>query len=152
MVCLRADLNYQQGLNRQFNRRTRLDYYWPDFAHLGEQAIPLKELLAKGTNAIPPTDENTFGYQERHAEYRYSPNQIHGRFRSNALAPLDSWHLAQQLTGTPLLNSTFIQENPPMDRILAVADEPDILFDSHVSMRHARRMPVYGVPGFGARF
>lgn len=143
MVSARADLTYQQGLNRMFSRRTRWDFYWPALAHLGEQAILNKEIYAQGTSA----DDLVFGYQERYAEYRYKPSQITGQFRSNFPQSLDTWHLSQDFAALPVLNSTFIQENPPVDRVVAVPSYPDFLFDSFFRIKHTRPMPVYSVPG-----
>lgn len=143
LVCLRADLNYQQGLNRMWSRSTRFDFYWPALSHLGEQSVLNKEIYTQGTSA----DDQVFGYQERYAEYRYKPSIITGQFRSNFATPLDSWHLAQNFSALPVLGNTFIQENPPIDRIIAVTNAPHILFDSYFNLRCARPMPVYGVPG-----
>ncbi|QXP44294.1 MAG: major capsid protein [Arizlama microvirus] len=143
-ACVRADLTYQQGLNRAWSRLTRFDFYWPALAHIGEQAVLQKEIFASGN---PTEDDTVFGYQERFAEYRYKPSQITGLFRSQAAQSLDAWHLSQDFTTAPVLNSTFIEENPPVDRIIAVPDEPHFLFDSYFRLRCARPMPVYGVPG-----
>ena len=143
MVSVRADLTYQQGLNRMFSRSTRYDFYWPALSHLGEQSILNKELFADGTSS----DDSVFGYQERYAEYRYKPSVITSLFRSNATASLDAWHLSQDFAGLPSLNSSFIEDNPPIDRIVAVPSEPDFIFDSHMSLRCVRPMPVYSVPG-----
>ena len=143
MVSVRADLTYQQGLNRMFSRSTRYDFYWPALSHLGEQSILNKEIFADGT----ATDDAVFGYQERYAEYRYKPSTITSLFRSNATASLDAWHLSQDFATLPALNSSFIEDNPPVDRIVAVPSEPDFIFDSHLSMRCVRPMPVYSVPG-----
>lgn len=142
-VSVRADLTYQQGLNRMFSRRTRFDFYWPALAHIGEQAVLQKEIYSTGTAA----DDVVFGYQERFAEYRYKPSIITGQFRSTAPQSLDAWHLSQEFANAPVLDKDFIEENPPIDRIIAVPTEPQFLFDSFFSMRCARPMPVYGVPG-----
>ncbi|GAC77859.1 major capsid protein, partial [uncultured marine virus] len=142
-VNVRADITYQQGLNRMFSRSTRYDFYYPALSHIGEQAVLNKEIYAQGL----PADEDVFGYQERHAEYRYKPSQISGAFRSSAAAPLDAWHLSQDFATLPVLDQTFIEENPPIDRVIAVPTEPHFLFDSYTSMKCARPMPVYGVPG-----
>lgn len=147
---MRADLNYQYGLDRMWSRRTRYDFYWPALAHLGEQAVLNKEIFHQGIPGTGPTqDEGVFGYQERHAEYRYKPSLITGRFRSNATTSLDAWHLAQEFASLPALNATFIQENPPIDRIVAVSEdlEPHFIMDAFFEYRHARPMPVFGVPG-----
>jgi hypothetical protein len=143
LVSVRADLTYQQGLNRMFSRQTRYDFYWPALSHIGEQAVLNKEIYADGTAA----DDNVFGYQERYAEYRYKPSMITGKFRSNDAQSLDAWHLSQEFSSLPGLNSTFIEENPPLDRVIAVPSEPHFIFDSYISMKCARPMPVYSVPG-----
>ena len=148
LVSVRADLTYQQGINRLWSRRDRLDFYWPALAHLGEQTVLNKEIYAQGTAA----DDQVFGYQERFAEYRYKPAQITGKFRSTDPQSLDVWHLAQEFGSLPALNDAFIQENPPMDRVVAVTTEPDILFDSYISLKCVRPMPVYSVPGFVDHF
>lgn len=143
LVNIRADLTYQQGIHRMFSRSTRWDYYWPALAHLGEQAVLNKEIYAQGTDV----DNEVFGYQERWAEYRYFPNQITGKFRSTYAQPLDIWHLAQKFENLPALNADFIQDNPPIDRVIAVPSEPQFLFDSYLKLKCARPMPVYSVPG-----
>ena len=148
MVCVRADITYQQGLNRMFSRRSRFDFYWPALAHIGEQAVLSKEIYCDGTAG----DETVWGYQERFAEYRYKPSQITGQMRSSYPQSLDTWHLAQDYATRPLLNGTFIQENPPIDRVIAVPTEPHFLADFHFRMRCARPMPVFGVPGMMDHF
>lgn len=143
LVSVRADLNYQQGLNRMFSRRTRWDFYWPALSHIGEQAVLNKEIYAQGTSA----DDDVFGYQERYAEYRYKPSTITGLFRSTAPSSLDIWHLGQEFGSLPALNGTFIQEDPPVDRVIATPAEPHFLFDAYFNLKTARPMPVFGVPG-----
>ena len=147
LVCARADLTYQQGVERQFWRTTRFDFYWPKLAHLGEQAVLVKEIERTNTAA----EDLVFGYQERYAEYRYKPSLITGKFRSSATGTLDAWHLSQEFSGVTL-DETFIQENPPVDRVIAVPTEPHFLFDSHFQLRCARPMPVYSVPGLVDHF
>lgn len=143
LVSIRADLTYQQGLPRMFSRQTRYDFYWPALAHIGEQAVLNKEIYAQGTAA----DDNVFGYQERYAEYRYKPSLITGALRSTAATPLDAWHLSQEFGSLPVLDDTFIVENPPVDRVVATPSEPHFIFDSYTRMRCARPMPVFGIPG-----
>jgi hypothetical protein len=146
MVAVRADLTYQQGLHRMWSRSTRYDFYFPAFAHLGEQAILNKEIYARGTTA----DEGVFGYQERWAEYRHKPSQITGLFRSTTTGTLDAWHLAQNFTGLPTLNNTFIEDRPPMERVLAVGEAAlgqEFIFDAFFDVKMARPMPMYSVPG-----
>jgi hypothetical protein len=146
LVSVRADLTYQQGLPRMWSRSTRYDFYFPAFATLGEQAVLNKEIYSTGAS----TDDDVFGYQERWAEYRYKPSQITGLFRSTTTGTLDAWHLAQKFTALPTLNSTFIQETPPVSRVVAVgaaANGQQFLFDSFFDITMARPMPMYSVPG-----
>ncbi len=143
IVNVRADITYQQGLPRMFSRKTRFDFYWPALSHIGEQAIEHGELFHTGTAG----DQDVFGYQERFAEYRYKQSQITGLFRSSAPESLDAWHLSQDFESRPDLDHGFIQDAPPIDRIIAVPSEPHFLFDAYFNMRCARPMPLYGVPG-----
>lgn len=148
LISVRADYTYQNRLDKMWSRQTRFDFYWPAFAHLGEQAILNKELVAVGTSA----DNDVFGYQERFAEYRYKPSQITGQFKSSAVNTLDYWHLAQQFVASPGLSPAFIVENPPVDRVIAVPSEPHFLFDAVFSSSWARPMPTYSVPGLVDHF
>uniref|UniRef100_A0AAU8B6T0 Major capsid protein n=1 Tax=Dulem virus 100 TaxID=3145577 RepID=A0AAU8B6T0_9VIRU len=146
LASIRADLTYQQGLRRMWSRKTRYDFYFPAFAMLGEQAVLNKEIYVTGD----ATDDGVFGYQERWAEYRYNPSIITGLFRSTADGTLDGWHLAQKFTGLPTLNNTFIQDTPPVQRVIAVGDEAngqEFIFDSFFDVRAARPLPKYSVPG-----
>ncbi|ALS03785.1 VP1 [Gokushovirus WZ-2015a] len=148
LVNVRADLTYQQGLNRMWSRKTRYDYYFPVLAHLGEQTILNKEIYAQGNEE----DEKVFGYQERYAEYRYFPSMITGKFRSTDPQSLDVWHLSQKFENLPVLNDEFIEDNPPISRVVAVQDEPHFLLDCYFKCLHARPMPVYSVPGLVDHF
>jgi len=143
LACARADLTYQQGIPRMFSRRTRYDYYWPALSHLGEQEVLNQEIYADGT----ANDALVFGYQERYAEYRYHPSKITSIFRSTYATNIDEWHLSEQFTSLPALGATFIVQNTPVDRVIAVSTEPHLIFDSYFNLRCARPMPVYSVPG-----
>lgn len=148
-VCARADLTYQQGINKMWLRSTVYDFYWPTFAHLGEQAIELREIYAQGSEA----DTTVFGYQERYAEYRYKPSQITGKFRSSVTGgSLDVWHLSQFFNNAPTLNEEFIVENPPIERIIAVPSEPEFLLDIGFRYTTVRPMPMFGTPGLVDHF
>lgn len=148
-VCARADLTYQQGINKMWLRSTVYDFYWPTFAHLGEQAIELRELYAQGTK----DDTSVFGYQERYAEYRYKPSQITGKFRSSVTGgSLDKWHLSQFFKNAPTLNEEFIVEKPPIERIIAVPSEPQFLLDIGFRYITVRPMPMFGTPGLVDHF
>lgn len=143
LVSIRTDLNYQQGLDRHFSRNTRYDYFFPTLAHLGEQSIYNKEIYAQGTS----TDDDVFGYNERFAEYRYKNSYITGKFRSSDPQSLDIWHLAQDFKNLPKLSSQFIEENPPIKRVMAVQDEPEFLLDVYHDFTDIRPIPIYGIPG-----
>ncbi len=143
-----ADLTYQQGIDRMFSRSTVLDFYWPDFAHLGEQPIYNKEIYAQGTD----DDNGVFGYQERYAEYRYKPSKITGKLRSSDPQSLDVYHLSQKFDSLPKLNSDFIEDNPPLKRVEAVQTEPDFVMDAYIKNICIRPMPVYSVPGLTPHF
>lgn len=148
-VSARADLTYQQGINKMWLRSTVYDFYWPTFAHLGEQAIELREIYAQGSK----DDTTVFGYQERYAEYRYKPSQITGKFRSSVTGgTLDKWHLSQFFISAPTLNEEFIVENPPIERIVAVPSEPEFLLDIGFRYITVRPMPMFGTPGLVDHF
>lgn len=143
LMSVRADLTYQQGINRMWSRQSRFDFYWPALAHLGEQAVLNKEIYAQGNDE----DDQVFGYQERYAEYRYKPSLITGKLRSSDPQTLDVWHLSQKFSTLPKLNSDFIEENPPVSRVVAVQNEPHFIGDFYFDLKCIRPMPLYGVPG-----
>ena len=143
---IRTDLSYQQGINKTWLRQTREEFYWPTFAHLGEQAVLNKEIYAQGTEA----DNQVFGYQERYAECRYHPSIITGKMRSTYDQSVDVWHFAQKFDELPALNGEFIQDQASyqaIKRISAVQSEPQFYLDAYLDLKCARPMPVYGVPG-----
>ena len=144
VVSARADLNYQQGIDRMWFRSSRYDFYWPSFAHLGEQEIKNRELFASGD---PAQDDGTFAFQERYAEYRYKPSKITGKMSSYNAEPLDVWHLAQEFATLPTWGPQFLYENPPIQRVVAVPSEPDFLADIWFDLKCTRPMPVYSIPG-----
>lgn len=153
LVSVRADLTYQQGMDRMWSRRTRYDFYWPTFANLGEQAILNREIyanLADGSAAAGK--DGTFGYIPRYDEYRSKNSKITGNMRSyngagvNA-STLDIWHLSEAFASQPTLGATFIQSNTPMDRVVAVPTAEHFIMDAFIDIKHARVMPVFGVPG-----
>lgn len=144
VCCIRHDHTYQQGLERMWSRKTNLDFYYPVFANLGEQAILKKELYLTGT----ATDEQAFGYQEAWAEYRMKPNRISGKFRSNATGTLDSWHYGDNYTETPSLSQAWMKEgDSEIQRTLAVDNEPQFIMDTIIDNTSVRPMPMYSIPG-----
>ncbi|WNK12543.1 MAG: major capsid protein [Microvirus sp.] len=150
IICVRADLTYQQGLRKMWSRSTRYDFYFPVFQSLGEQAVLNKEIFCVGT---PAQDDAVFGFQERWAEYRYMPSQITGLFKSTSAGTLDVWHLAQRFLTLPALNGTFINETPPVARILATASSGrEFLLDCFFDNEAVRPLPAYSVPGFVDHF
>ncbi len=148
LACARADITYQQGIPKTYKRSTRYDFFWPKLQELGEQAIELDEIYVQGSSA----DDDVFGYQERYAEYRYAPSRIRGQFRSTFAQSLDFWHMAQEFGSAPGLNSTFIEQNTPIERAIAVTDAPHLLFDAWFNVKHARPMMTYSTPATIGRF
>ena len=138
-----------------WTRKTRYDFYWPVFAHLGEQAIRNDEIYAIG--GVTGQDLLTFGYQERWAEYRYRPSRVSGLFRSTSTGTIDPWHLAQKFNVLPTLNTAFITDPTAsvLPRALAAGTQANglqILFDSFWRIKTTRAMPMYSVPGMMDRF
>lgn len=149
LVSVRAELTYQQGLNRMWTDQTRLDLYWPALAHLGEQAVLTQEIYCTGDST---NDQTVFGYQERYGHLRYKPSMITGIMRSTAATTVDVWHLAQKFTSAPTLGDTFIKETPPISRVVAVNTEPQFIFDAWVNFKAVRPIPTYGIPGLISKF
>ena len=146
VMVARYDHTYQQGLERFWSRKDRFDYYWPVFAHIGEQAVKNREIYAQGTSA----DDEVFGYQEAWADYRYKPNRVSGEMRSSAPQSLDVWHLADDYDSQPYLSDAWIREDKAtVDRVLAVSSNlsAQLFCDIYVSNRTTRPMPVYSIPG-----
>lgn len=148
LINVRADLTYQQGVNKMWLRSDVLDFYWPSFAHLGEQTIQNIEIYCQGNE----DDKKVFGYQERYAEYRYKPSLITGQFRSTYKQPLDIWHLSQKFASLPTLSDEFIQDHPPISRVVAVPSYPHFLLDVKFNLKCIRPMPMFGIPGMMGHF
>lgn len=150
LINVRADLTYCQGLNRMFSRTTRYDFFWPSLANIGEQAVLNKEIYCQGP-AGGTNDDDVFGYIPRYDEYRFKPSQLTGLYRFNATGTLETWHLAQEFGALPALADagvgTFITDDAPVDRVIAVPAQPHFLFDSYFNYTCVRPMPTYSVPG-----
>lgn len=152
LAVVRATPTYQQGTRRHWRRQTRLDYYFPVFAMLGEQAVTTQEIYQPANNT--PANA-TWGYQERWAEYRYTPNEITGVLRSTVATPMDWWHYAEEFGNEPSLNSVFITDKTQevLGRSLAVDTATSqqwaaqIIMDINHDSVVARMMPTYSVPG-----
>jgi hypothetical protein len=144
VCCVRHNRSYQQGLERFWSRRDRLDYYVPQFANLGEQPVKKKEIMLTGTT----TDEETFGYQEAWADYRMKPNRVSGLMRSNATGTLDFWHYADNYSRVPTLSQDWMEEGKTeIARTLVVQNEPQFFGAIRIANKTTRRMPLYSVPG-----
>lgn len=148
LACARADITYQQGLERMWNKSTRYDFFWPKLQQLGEQTVLNKEIYCDPAG----TPDAVFGYQERYSEYRYKPSQIRGKFRSTYATTIDVWHLAEKFTAQPVLNASFMVQNTPIIRAIAVSGEPQLLADIFYKYTSARPMAAYSVPASLGRF
>lgn len=144
VMCVRHDHSYQQGLERFWSRSDRLDYYFPQFANLGEMPVKKKEIMVTGTS----TDDETFGYQEAWADYRMKPNRVTGKMRSNAEGTLDFWHYADNYETVPTLSQEWMYEGKEeIARTLIVQNEPQFFGAIRVMNKTTRCMPLYSVPG-----
>lgn len=153
LICVTADLTYQQGMDFMWSRRTRYDYPFPVFAHLGERAIKNREIyanLADGSGAAQK--DGTFGYVPQYEEMRFKNSKITGNLRSyngngaNANT-LDVYHLAEAYSTQPTLGATWIQANTPLDRCVALPSQDHFICDAYFDLKCARVLPVFGVPG-----
>lgn len=144
VACVRHNHSYQQGLEKFWSRKDRLDYYVPQFANIGEQPVKKKEIMLTGETS----DEDTFGYQEAWADYRMKPNRVSGLMRSNATGTLDFWHYADNYSAVPTLSQEWMAEGKAeIARTLIVQDEPQFFGAIRVANKTVRRMPLYSVPG-----
>lgn len=132
---------YQQGMPRVFSKFDRLDYYWPQFAHLGEQEITEGEIFYTGNSN---KDSKTFGYTPRYAEYKYIPDSVHGDFKGS----LNFWHMGRIFSTPPQLNEDFLTNVQSANRPFSVQDDQydKIWVNIHHNLIAKRPMPVYGTP------
>lgn len=146
LACARYKHSYQQGVNKLFSRKTRFDFYWPVFSHIGEQPILNKEIYLQGT----AQDDEVFGYQEAWAEYRYKPDRVSGEMRSSCPTSLDVWHLADDYSALPTLSESWIQEDSnTVNRVIAVSESNanQLFMDIYIKNIATRPMPMYSIPG-----
>ena len=144
VMCVRHNHSYQQGLERFWSRSDRLDYYFPQFANLGEQPVKKKEIMVTGK----AEDDETFGYQEAWADYRMKPNRVSGKMRSNAEGTLDFWHYADSYDTVPTLSQEWMKEGKTeIARTLIEQNEPQFFGAIRVMNKTTRCMPLYSVPG-----
>ena len=145
LISARSNITYQQGLARELSYKTRLDWYQPEFANLGEVAVKNKEIMMQGTSA----DNNTFGFQEYAYELRYGENRVSAEMRSNYANSLDTKHMADDYATLPTLGTAWIQSNTPITRNIAVAANvaDPIELNTMAKGRIARTLPMYSIPG-----
>jgi len=141
IMNVRPKSAYQNGAPLKYFKTDKFDFYFPQFAHLGEQELTRKEIFLSYDNTSD-SNETVFGYQQRYAEYKYEPSTVHGDFRDT----LDYWHISRKFDAAPFLNQTFIKCRPRLD-FLAVDDGTDYLWVqiyNHVSA--LRPMPYFSIP------
>lgn len=146
LCCARYKHSYQQGMHRMWSRRTRFDFYWPVFAHIGEQPILNQEIYAQALSA----DKEVFGYQEAWAEYRYCPDRTSSEMRSTHRTPLDMWHFGDDYDTLPTLSADWITEDKTnVDCCLAVQSTAanQLFMDVYIKTYATRPMPMYSIPG-----
>ncbi len=133
---------YQQGLHKKWRKFDKFDYYWPDFAHLGEQPVYMSEIFWDASTDSVANLDVAFGYQQRYAEYKYAVDTISGDFRDS----LGFWHLSRKFATKPFLNQTFISCRPRTD-IFAVQDGTDYIWAQiYNSVDALRPIPYFSIP------
>ena len=144
LAVVRTTHTYQQGLNRQYSKKKNIDFYTPEFAHLGNMAVLNKEIYLQATD----TDEEAFGYQEAWASERFFPDIVTGELRSNYSATLDAWHYADDYNALPTLGSEWIDETTEnVARTLAVQNHDQLFGDFYFGAIYTRPMPLFSIPG-----
>lgn len=138
---------YSQGILREDMRKDRFDFYFPEFANLGDQGVKSCELFFADAGAS--TEEATFGYQEHWAEYRYRPNRVSGIMNPNVTGALSYWTLAERFTSRPTLSNSFIMEDRKelTDALVSGSSGPDYIADIFFDYTAIREMPLYTIPG-----
>lgn len=146
LISVQGDLTYSQGLDRFWSKQTRYDFAYPILASIGEQAVLDQEIYhdPAGTN-----NEDVWGYQPRYEEYRFKNSRLTNLMNVDATGTLSSWHLSEDFTTRPSLDSTFIESSTttPLDRAIALPSEPQFNADFYFDLKCARPLPVNGVPG-----
>lgn len=149
MVVRQLTHTTQQGIPRQWSIKKRLDMWWHEYDHLGNQPVYNKEIYADGSS----TDNEVFGYQERYAEYRYEENTISGEFKSTGATPLDAWHYGDNYGSLPTLSQDWIEENDlNVARTLAIQNHNQFMCDTTLYIKCTQPLPVYGTPGLFDHF
>lgn len=143
LAVIRTEHTYQQGIDRKFSRKNKLDFYFPELANIGEQPIFEKEIFATGTS----TDDDVFGYQEPWAEYRYMQNRVTGELNSDYAQSLDIWTWADDFEEAPTLSDKFIRETKQnVERTLAIQNQDQWKFNFYFDTTMVRPLPIYSIP------
>lgn len=146
LAVARYHHSYQQGIQRFWSREDKFDFYWPQFANIGEQPVLNKEIMCIGTDY----DDGVFGYQEAWADLRYKPSIVTGEMRSNITNSMDMYHLADDYNKKVYLGDKWILEDKKnLDRCLAVTSEVanQFWFDMYFDVTATRALPVHSIPG-----
>lgn len=156
--CITAELNYQQGMPKMFDRSEMLDFAFPVFSHLSEQPVKNSEIFYQGESVLDSdgklVDDGTFGYNEIYSQYRYPLNEITGEFRAQSVDSsgnpntLAYYHLAEEFGDLPKLNADFIRYNTPIERVIKLVDEQQFLIQASYNISHVRPLPTYSRPGY----
>ena len=149
LAVVRTDHSYQQRIPREFSKKKRLDFYYPELANLGEQKILNKEIFVQGT----AEDDEVFGYQEAWAEYRYEENYITGAMNSDYAQSLDSMHYGDDYESLPTLSQAWIVEpETNVARTLAVQNEDQFIAQFYFDSTWYRPLPIYSIPSLQGWF
>lgn len=144
LCAVRTVHTYQQGLNAQYSKRKFTDFYFPEFANLGNTAVYNKEIYLQNTDE----DEEVFGYQEAWASERYFPDIVTGEMRTNYDQSLDVWHWADYYYEKPVLSSDWIDETKDnIQRTIAIQNHDQFFGDFYFQAIYTRPMPMYSIPG-----
>lgn len=146
LCSVESEVLYQQGLDRKFSKLGRFDYYFPEFANLGEQPVLEKEIMLTAETA---NSTKVFGYTPRYRELREGYNKVSGLMRSNVTSgkqSLDVWHLAQKFDNVPKLNAEFIESKTPLNRVLAVQEDDSLVLNCYFDVKATRSVPIQANP------
>lgn len=149
LAALRYRHSYCQGITSSLRRRSKFDFYWPEFANLGEQPVYKSQLYFDGTYNPGDEADSVFGFQEYAAEYREFNNEVHGHMRPDVSGSIGMYNYCDSYSAAPVLNSDFMKETPKnLDRSLAVPSTTasQCIADFYFKGTIAREMPAFSIP------
>lgn len=149
LAALRYRHSYCQGISPFLRRRSKFDFYWPEFANLGEQPVYKSQLYFNGNGTPGSTGDSVFGFQEYAAEYREFNNEVHGHMRPDVNESIAMYNFCDSYSFAPVLNSDFMKETPNnLDRSLAVKSSvaSQCIADFYFKGTIAREMPAFSIP------